>query len=84
MLEVNENEEVELQCKVADAKPAAEVRWFKNDIREEDGEEKRYLLRNIASVERTLSVRKKRRDSQQDGKDKLMFFSSIFLHTGVQ
>ena len=56
MLEVNENEEVELQCKVADAKPAAEVRWFKNDIREEDGEEKRrfeniYLLRNIASIE---------------------------------
>ncbi len=61
MLEVNENEEVELQCKVADAKPAAEVRWFKNDIREEDGEEKRrfeniYLLRNIASIELTYFV----------------------------
>lgn len=41
VLEVTEGEEVTLECRVEDAKPVAEVMWFKNDQEIHLGESRR-------------------------------------------
>ena len=33
LVSVNENEEVELKCKVSDGKPKAAILWFKGNVR---------------------------------------------------
>ncbi|XP_042221326.1 nephrin-like [Homarus americanus] len=54
VIEVNEGEEINLECKVEDAKPVAEVKWYKNnqeihmdtriDVTEESGKHRRHNL----------------------------------------
>ncbi len=44
VIEVNENEELEVKCKVRDSKPAAQIRWYKDDIRITDGQFKMFFF----------------------------------------
>lgn len=48
VIEVNENEELEVKCKVSNAKPAADIRWFKDDIEIHDGKKMKISLQNIS------------------------------------
>ena len=66
LIEVNENEELELTCRVLDAKPAASIRWYKDDslvtdlppITEEDGKEN-----GTKTASSTLRLRPTSRDN---------------------
>ncbi len=65
-IDINENEEFELECIVKDAKPEAQIVWFKNSSRFSGGE-KLMLHGTNRDISQYEVVSDSREDSVQDG-----------------
>ena len=46
-IDIRENEEFELTCKVSNAKPKAEIAWYRDSVKYDAGEEKTENVSNL-------------------------------------